>query len=860
MKHLLSILAILWPVLLFAQSPDYFKKSSKISNGILPNGVSYYLVQNDSDRSFADFALVQKGNDSRELSHGSLEELTHFQNVKPYAYLAEKGIGYTVSGLASYSHSGAVYRFQNVPQYSEAASDSILLMLFDLMGTYPGEQAVIISGDINVAKTLERMKLFSMLVTPREPVDISGVFEWEPSDSIEFECTRIRPGRTAYIDATFCTPRLSASDLASTQAWVAEMFADEIGSIVRRRLENEFKRSGIPHGGISFSYRGSENSIRQERYKIRVCVSKDNLSQATEILGKVTASLSRPGISREEFSLAKGSFASRACLPLPLGSSSNPAYVNKCISHYLFGAGLYEEESKHKFFVASRLEPSLERRLLASFASSVFDRNRNVILHYSSPDLLYNRDSLVSRFYKGWDRPAEINAAALGKTDSSGLEIAAGKLKIRSIQPDSSIGGEIWTFDNGIKVLYRKAPTSGVFSYAFMFRGGAGTIHNLKPGELPYIQDMLGMYEVAGMSAGSFKALMESKGLQFNPVITPTDLRFTGTAPVSSLPMLFKGMNALVSRRNYNSNNFNYYRRCQRLCSERDTRSDYGIAALFDSLSAPQYKYSQYRNLRSLGNDTPVKAQTFYDNSFASFSNGLIVLVGDLDDYALKQYLSGILGAFGTRSRTARGNMAWFTPAEHPLSQGTVSLSSGSGKLIAGDGTVSVNIFLANNEPFSVQRYAALSIGARAMSRRLVSELDRHGMYVSVKGDCELRPNEIMSLTLQCRKCKGAGLPSGVGPADSDFAIIPVRRVIAQMASEPIPENELKAYKASFAGQMKAIMSEGKTMVEAALARYSMGKNIYLGYESAINAVTSREIMDLMKNLSSGAYIEYTVK
>lgn len=855
MRHLFTLIAILCPLTLAAQSSDFFKKSPKISNGTLPNGVSYYIVKNDSDKSFADFALVQKGNESRELAHRSLGKLPHFGEVKPYEYLAKKGIGYTVSGLASYSHSGSVYRFQNVPMYDEAASDSLLLMVFDLMGTYPNEQAVVISGDVDTPKLLERMKLFSMLVTPRSGIDNSDVFKWEPTDSIEFQCAHFKSDRTAFVEATFCTSRMAPADMASTQSWVAGMFADELGQIVRKRLENEFRKRGIPQGGISFSYKGSKNPLKQERYRIQVCVDRENLTQATEILGAVTASFGVSGISAEEFSLSKNGFLSRAAKPLLPSRSDNPSYVNKCISDYLFGTGLFEDESQREFYSVNRLEKSMERRLLTNFASAVFQRNRNLILHYSSPENLFSRDSLVNCFHKGWDKAVEEKARIVVKIDSSAINIQSGKLKLKTTVPDPSIGGEIWNFDNGVKVLFKKSPAKGTFSYGFMFRGGASAIPGLRSGELSYIGDMLGLYDVAGMSAADFRSLMESKGIRLEPEITPTDLRFTGTAPVSSLTMLFKGMHALAYSRNYNSGNFEYYCRCQKLRSEKDRRSGYGIQALFDSLASPQYALSPYRRLGSLDNETPLKAQRFYDESFGSWSNGLIILVGDFDDYALKQYLSSVLGSFKTRAVASRRNIV-----ERHLAMGRTSLAGSSENPEVGDGTVSVNISFTNAVPFSLQRYAALKIGARALRNELISELANHGMYVSVRESYELRPSELMSLCLQCRKCTGAGLPDGVGPADADYAFISVRKALEKLAAEPVPSKALKAYKASLSAQMKVRESRGETMVDAALARYSMGKNIASGYDSAINAVTAQEIMSLMKTLQEGTTVEYTVK
>ena len=47
-----------------AQGLPALKMASEITVGELPNGISYYLVTNQTAKGYADFALVQKGQTS----------------------------------------------------------------------------------------------------------------------------------------------------------------------------------------------------------------------------------------------------------------------------------------------------------------------------------------------------------------------------------------------------------------------------------------------------------------------------------------------------------------------------------------------------------------------------------------------------------------------------------------------------------------------------------------------------------------------------------------------------------------------------------------------------------------------------
>lgn len=858
MKQLLAILAFLMPVLAFGQGSGMLKQSSKISSGSLPNGVSYYLVQNGYSKSHADFALVQKGNLARETAHEALGRLAHFGDVKPYEYLASKGVGYTVSGLASYSPSGVVYRFQNVPVDNPAVSDSLLLMVFDLMQTYPSEQAVIISGDIAPAKILDRLHTLSMMVSPRDSLEGQDEFAWEPCDSIIFECSEILSDRMAVIDATYYTKRIPREDMGTVQPMIVRMFARETGTLAERRIRSVFKKAGIPIGSLNLHYRGSDESVEQERYSVSLTVDRDQLAQATSLLGSVAASLDSVSIRRSEFNLIKNRNLMEAWKRLPAGSGSNPAYVNKCISSYLFGAALAEDSALNEFYSNRTLPPDTERQLLGDYMSSIFDRDKNLILHYSSPDLLFCRDSLVEAFHRGWDAELESPGIWRSTVDTSkmALPLSKAKVKLKLSSPDVLSGGQIWTFSNGLRVLYKKdGSRKGRFEYGFLFCGGVAGSESFVRGELPFANDMLRMYDVAGIKASDFSEYLASRGIDMKSEIGLSDFRITGSAPTNSLTTLFKAMYALSTSRSFNREDFEYYKSCQYLLFEENMRSRQGIVSLMGQVAYPDYRYTDHKIEKYLNDGIPSKTGKFIGSKLSNWSNGLIVIVGDVDEYALKEYLVKTLGAFPSgRVTNPRGR------AEKRLNQGRTVLATDSETAVVGGTTPSVNLRLTAQVPYNQKRAASLELGMEVLRGRLVRALSSQGMYIFVDGSFDLQPIETVTLDVSCIKCTGAGLPAGVGPADVDYAIMAVRRVLDEMVSSPAGESELKVIRDRSLNFAKARVGSPSVLVDAVMTRYSQGRDLLGGYEAALKEVKGSDIAELMRTLQGGTHIEYLVR
>ncbi|MBQ1683528.1 MAG: hypothetical protein II071_04545, partial [Bacteroidales bacterium] len=133
-----------------AQELPAIAKASEITTGRLPNGITFYLVKNSSTPGYADFALVQPKREKGSSPRENLVSLPHFFGRKPYKFLADNGVGYGERGWIQNTRGATIFRFADVPVSASEVSDSTLLMLFDIARATPYEQALVVSGNIDI--------------------------------------------------------------------------------------------------------------------------------------------------------------------------------------------------------------------------------------------------------------------------------------------------------------------------------------------------------------------------------------------------------------------------------------------------------------------------------------------------------------------------------------------------------------------------------------------------------------------------------------------------------------------------------------------------------------------------------------
>ena len=113
----------------------------KIRAGVLPNGLSYYVMHNEEPKNRANFYIAQKVGSAQEnseqlglahfLEHMAFNGTTHYPGKNMLNYLQDKGIRFGQDINAYTYYDETVYNINNVPTTDAALMDSVLLCLQD---------------------------------------------------------------------------------------------------------------------------------------------------------------------------------------------------------------------------------------------------------------------------------------------------------------------------------------------------------------------------------------------------------------------------------------------------------------------------------------------------------------------------------------------------------------------------------------------------------------------------------------------------------------------------------------------------------------------------------------------------------
>lgn len=120
---------------------ETFPIDTAIRHGVLPNGLTYYIMHNEEPRNRAEFHIAQKVGSILEeenqrglahfLEHMAFNGSEHFPGKSMLEYLQNNGMrfGYDINAYTGFDET--VYRVSNVPTTREALLDSTLLVLYD---------------------------------------------------------------------------------------------------------------------------------------------------------------------------------------------------------------------------------------------------------------------------------------------------------------------------------------------------------------------------------------------------------------------------------------------------------------------------------------------------------------------------------------------------------------------------------------------------------------------------------------------------------------------------------------------------------------------------------------------------------
>lgn len=127
-----------------AQMDQPLPLNPKVKAGVLPNGLSYYILHNEEPKERANFYIAQKVGSTLEqpdqlglahfLEHMAFNGTTNYPGKTMLNYLQSKGIRFGADINAYTSFDETVYNINNVPTTDKNLMDSVLLVLHDWSG------------------------------------------------------------------------------------------------------------------------------------------------------------------------------------------------------------------------------------------------------------------------------------------------------------------------------------------------------------------------------------------------------------------------------------------------------------------------------------------------------------------------------------------------------------------------------------------------------------------------------------------------------------------------------------------------------------------------------------------------------
>ena len=817
--HIVISLAFLtFSISVPAQTLPSLPMDGKVQKGTLRCGVAYYMVKNDEMKGFADFAVVRRGEAPTPTVGENLET----------KYLSRHGIGPRRGGYYQDNDGSTVLHLDRVPVYDANVLDSTLLVTFAQVAASRAPEAVIIAGDIDPVEFKKKMDIFSMMVPQHFVENSHGPdYVWEPSVMPSIVLRNEPMGDRGIVRVAYSSPRTPQEQMNTAQALVMGILSREFKTIAVRRIERNLRDAGIPYGRLDFRYLNSTESGNDEEYAVEVQTDRDHLEAAMKIVSGTLAGLDGFGVPEEEFTDAKkvmmADMVARGNERL-----SNRKYVDRCVAHFLYGANLAPYSEETRLFARKNVADSTETRLFNQFATSLLSQLSNLTLEYRARLDTLDEDNALFQYNLAYLYGSTFKEAKdyTWQRDTSGLEVNAPRVRIKETKSEPVSGGVLWTFSNGMRVVYKQMTGSRTLDYSLLLGGGLSGVTGLTEGEGGYFGDMLSLFDAGGLCASAFRDHLAVNGIGMDAQVALTYTSIHGQAPSSKLPTLLKALLALANGRTLNRSEFDIYLRNERWAQESVENRLY-------SMLYPGFTYSSKKYAKGLNPGTQAKAAQFYESLFSRMNDGMLIIVGDVDEATVRRTLLRYVGGFRTQRGTAPRKTLRYQPRAGVASHKEAGVNKG------------VYMLLDAENPLSGVNYAMAEIATEVLRRHLVEALEGTGMSVDITAGFHSYPQERQWMLLSCE-----------GGVDVNA----VRKGIRRAAASTVPQKDLDALKAKALASMDRELAEQDTMAEALVARYGIGKDLVTHYKESVAAVTPARVKEMLSVLSAGSVAEFIVE
>ena len=752
-----------------AQELSLLPQDPAVKCGVLPNGLSCYVTANASSEGIADFALVRR----------------------------------------DYTGNETVFSLEDVLTSAEQSVDSTLLLIMKQVeaDAVPADQAVVVSGDVDAASVIMKLKYMSLMIASSAPSPLPD-YKWEGDGKLNVSSVRDTLKGLSTVRCEWNAARAPWEYMNTVQSAIYEKAVWEMGKVAQMWIRRNLRELGVPVADVMFRYSGNVRGVVDEKLAVEVTVAlRDEMVAENQMLAVLSA-LDQGNVADSDLLLAENEYM----LSLERLSGrpviDNGEYVRMCTDAFLYNRPLSGARERLNYFVSKDVPEASRKNIFTGIVSALLDVA-----------------SLT-------DTVAQVSSGIM-LSDTLALPGMGVKQKVKSSRKDPFSGGVVWTFANGFKVIYKKMPTGRTLYYSLSLNGGYANVDDLCRGEGAYMSDFIDNSWICGMRGREFKDLLQLSGMTMKSRVNLHNTVISGQVKDRNAGLMMKGILAVAGGCKVDTASVKYYVESERLSQLVHKGKD--VRAALDSLMCPGYRYTSFKTEEGLQESTFDKAEILFESLVFKMNDGILVIVGDMSESELKKLLQMYVGGFKVKSVASRRPSLQYRPMSSWMEYSVEGYRNAA--VVAVSGMV----------PMTASNHFAAEIAAMMMERKVKERFADRNIAVRLSYARNIYPDERFSIFVMME-----------GDCSQEDAA-EIRKVLGE-CSRDLDERIIQAYKNYVKNAYALQMQNPEYWMRVIPLRHMEGKDFTTGYAAKIDAVTTAQVKDIFKTLEDGAGVEYIIK
>ena len=714
---------------------------------------------------------------------------------------------------------------------------------------HPGNQALIVVGDVDVARTEAKIKeIFGVIPAKENPVKkpIQEIADHaEPRVGVITDPETTSPT----LEIIWHSAALPEAINATYTGQMTELLKGIINQVMYERFNDITSKPGSPYLSGSF---GISSLIYEDIDAIlgEVALREDNILGGLKDFYTELVRLQRYGITDAEFNRAKTEIVSMYETRANRAETrQNAEFIRPIISNFFDKEPLVEP--KDELEVLKMLIGQFNAAVVNQAAKQLWDGN-NMVVIYSGPEKEGIATPTAEQLLQVI---ADVNASEVSAPAGEDIPEAfldPAKLKGAAVAKTGTTiyGAQEWTLKNGVKVIvYPTDLQKDQILFNLHKDGGMSLVADADMAS--FDSDIFSLFQsnsgVSAFSGTTVSKMLTGKTLSVSPYFDPLENGITGSSTVKD----FETALQLV---------YLYFTDPRFDPEEWQNGIDQLNAVLPNLVNQPNYKF-QKELYKTMYNDSPRRqllseetvknanlatVEKYWKQLFADAAGASFVIVGDVNPEAIKPLVEKYIGSLPKGKKP----LAWVDTKEY-LAKGKIE------KVIEVDmQTPKSTVYQIYNAdiPYTYKAAAALDAVSYILDMRYTNSLreEEGGTYgASTQGNIKRRPKE-NAMFLVGWDCK---------PALCDKLRQLAIEGFNDLAMSGPTDDEMNSAKLNLQKNIPESRQRNSWWRSSIELYQTYGEDRDALYEEAVNSLTKEDLTSVMQALlSQGNFMEIVMK